>query len=518
MTDARVNDKVRTGIEGLDAILLGGITRLNNVLVEGAPGAGKTTLGLGFILAGAVLYDEPGLIVSFELDAAKLIRDAKGFNWDLKALVEDGRVKIIHATPMAILKEFRAPDSVLMEHIEKLGVKRLMIDGLTPLKLYAEANQLPFREDLHALIEDLTAHQVTTFVTCEREEQQSFGHERYVFDTIISLTRHETRRRVSRRLTIEKSRGQDFIGGSHAMELVAGVGVRVYRRAQSRPKADDTQPTSSTRISSGISILDAMMDGGLYAGSVTLVTGISGTGKTVAGVQFLCESARQGRRGVLVSLDEHPAQLIRNANSLSLGLGDLVERGMITLVYDSPLELDLDVHFDQLARLVEEKQIECIVFDSVAVYEMTNHEEAADYLYALATFCKNRLITAYFNYESPELLGVSQISEELKGSHLVDNILLLSYVEISTRLRRAISVPKVRGSRNVQETREYTIREGGISILDGTGESTAQDVPQLPFSAYYGLLSRSPTRHSPAIEEAITHGAPLPEDAAPGKD
>jgi circadian clock protein KaiC len=118
------------------------------------------------------------------------------------------------------------------------------------------------------------------------------------------------------------------------------------------------------------------------------------------------------------------------------------------------------------------------VFDSVAVYETASPEQAADFLYALADFVKGRLATAYFNYESPELLGVSQISQELKGSHLVDNIILLSYVEISTRLRRAIAVPKVRGSNNIQTTREYVIGAGGISLLD---ESVAEGQEATPW-------------------------------------
>jgi circadian clock protein KaiC len=150
------------------------------------------------------------------------------------------------------------------------------------------------------------------------------------------------------------------------------------------------------------------------------------------------------------------------------------------------------------------------VFDSIAVYEMTSRSEVADYLYALASFFKNRLATTLFNYESPELLGVSQISEELKGSHLVDNIILLNYVEISTVLRRALAVPKVRGSRNLQVTREYTIGLGGLNLLDESDNNT-QAVPQLPFSSYYGLLSRSPSRQSPMIEEAVANGEPLPE-------
>jgi circadian clock protein KaiC len=154
-----------------------------------------------------------------------------------------------------------------------------------------------------------------------------------------------------------------------------------------------------------------------------------------------------------------------------------------------------------------------VVFDSIAVYEMTSRSEVADYLYALATFFKNRLATTLFNYESPELLGVSQISEELKGSHLVDNIILLNYVEVSTVLRRAIAVPKVRGSRNLQITREYTIGVGGLLLIDES-DSESGAVPQLPFSSYYGLLSRSPSRQSPLIEEAVARGAPLPESSA----
>jgi circadian clock protein KaiC len=192
------------------------------------------------------------------------------------------------------------------------------------------------------------------------------------------------------------------------------------------------------------------------------------------------------------------------------------DAGRLFIHYESPLELELDVHFDRVAKLVEREKIDCIVFDSVAVYEMAEPEQVADFLYALADYFKGRLATVFFNYESPELLGVSQISENLKGSHLVDNIVLLSYVEISTRLRRAIAVPKMRGSRNIQTTREYVIGNGGLTLLDepDSGEGDADAVPQLPFSAYYGLLARSPSRRSPSIDEAVLQGKPMPDSTA----
>jgi len=307
-----------------------------------------------------------------------------------------------------------------------------------------------------------------------------------------------------------KSRGQDFIGGNHTMRIEGGKGIHVYRRAQSRPIGCHDQPTSNERLSIGSKAIDDMMDGGLYQGSVTMVSGISGTGKTVLSVQFLTSAIAAGHKTLLVSLDEHPRQLMRNASSLGFDLAGLVERGDLFIEYESPLELELDVHFERIATLVEKENIDCVVFDSVAVYEMASRGEVADYLYALATFFKNRLATIVFNYESPELLGLSQISKELKGSHLVDNIILLNYVEISTVLRRAIAIPKVRGSNNRQVTREYVIAEGGLQLLD-EGGNDANVVPQLPFSAYYGLLSRSPSRQSPLIEEAVAHGNGLPE-------
>jgi circadian clock protein KaiC len=509
-----MDELVKTGITGLDEVLRGGIPRNNNLIVEGPPGSGKTTFGLGFIYHGALDYDEPGAIVSFELDPAKLLRDAAGFNWDLQGMIDQGKIKIIQTSPAVLLSEFRSDDGAFAASLVAMGAKRLLIDGLTPLRLYAEVNDMPFREDVHLLIEGLTRLGVTTMVTAEKDESLTgvLAHERFVFDTIISLTLEEARRRSHRRLKVMKSRGQDFIGGSHTMRIEPQVGVHVYRRAQSRPVASPDQPTSEERLSTGSPAIDRMMDGGIYKGSVTLVSGISGTGKTVFSVQFLTNAVKTGHKALLVSLDEHPRQLIRNAKSLGFDLQGLVDSGNLFIHYESPLELELDVHFDRIVKLVEQEQIDCVVLDSIAVYEMTSAGEVADYLYALASFFKNRLATTLFNYESPELLGVSQISEELKGSHLVDNIILLNYVEISTVLRRALAVPKVRGSRNVQVTREYEIGEGGLLLLDERA-SEIQAVPQLPFSSYYGLLSRSPSRQSPAVEEALAAGAPLPDSA-----
>jgi circadian clock protein KaiC len=230
-------------------------------------------------------------------------------------------------------------------------------------------------------------------------------------------------------------------------------------------------------------------------------------------MQFLVEGAAKGKKGLMISLDEHPQQICRNADRLGIELQKHVENGNIRIIFDSPLELDLDEHFSQIKRYVEENKIERVVVDSLAAYENAQPDEAREFICALSTYFKDNLVTAFFNYESPELVGVSQISEELKASAIVDNIILLNYVEISTKLRRVITVPKSRGSDPDHESQEYIIKKGGINLVDKYEGPKASPVPQLPLNAYYGVLATSPTRRSPLIDESIQTGKPLPESS-----
>src|SRR3954464_8724907 len=120
---------IKTGIAGLDDILLGGIKQGNVLLVEGAAGVGKTTLGLEFIYRGVVEFDEPGLIISFELSPQKLLRDAAGFGWNFEELDRQGKLKIIYTSPLVLLNELQSHDSLLMNEVDRIGARRLFIDG-----------------------------------------------------------------------------------------------------------------------------------------------------------------------------------------------------------------------------------------------------------------------------------------------------------------------------------------------------------------------------------------------------
>jgi circadian clock protein KaiC len=323
----------------------------------------------------------------------------------------------------------------------------------------------------------------------------------YLTDTVIILRREQNRRGSRRSLEVTKSRGQDFDGGRHTLRINAGVGLEVFRRVQAPPRdmSKERQPTSSNRQSViGSGPLDELFGGGVFDGSVTMLVGVSGSGKTVLGTQLLLEGVKNKKRGLMVSLDEHPEQVMRNAETLGLNLREHLDSGAIQFFYDCPRELELDVHFARISRTIEEHQIERLIIDGMTSYMSALEDEQLyrEFFHALVSYSKGRLMTTFLSYENPELFGVNQFMPDFPVSSIVDNIVLLNFIELSNRLHRAITVAKARGSANKFVTREFTIGEGGIALVP---VDEAQALPVLPFSSYYGLLSRAPTRLSPGV-------------------
>jgi circadian clock protein KaiC len=171
---------------------------------------------------------------------------------------------------------------------------------------------------------------------------------------------------------------------------------------------------------------------------------------------------------------------------------------MIQFFYDCPREMELDVHFARIARTIEEHHIERLIIDGMSSYTaaLESVHPYREFFHALVNHTKQRLMTTFLSYENPELFGVNQFMPEFPVSSIVDNIVLLNFVELGNTLHRAITVAKARGSANRFVTREFTIGQGGIALLP-VDESVA--LPVLPFQSYYGLLSRAPTRLSPRL-------------------
>jgi circadian clock protein KaiC len=509
------SDLIQTGISGLDLIFRGGIPDGNVILLEGAVGTGKTLLGTEFIYRGAVDYGETGIIVTFEVSPRKLMRDAANFGWDLEALQQQNQVRIIFTSPQVLSQELRAPDSLLLEIAAEMGARRILIDGMSLLRAlpngFNNGNEDHgngigrYRQTLQQLLEGLQRENLTAVLTHEATSiaQQAFALEitEYLADTVIVLRREPNRRGASRSLEITKSRGQPFDAGRHTLRITAGKGLEVFRRAQAPPLDldEERQPTSSQRQSViGSGPLDELFGGGVYDGSVTMVVGVSGVGKSILSMQLLLEGANHQRPGLLVSLDEHPEQVMRNAETLGLNLRAHLDSGMIQFFYDCPREIELDVHFARIAQTIEAHNIQRLIIDGMTSYTSALEDEHPyrEFFHALVNYTKQRLMTTFLNYENPELFGVNQFMPDFPVSSIVDNIVLLNFVELGSTLHRAITVAKTRGSNNRFMTREFTIGQGGITILP-VDESVA--LPILPFQSYYGLLSRAPTRLSPQL-------------------
>jgi circadian clock protein KaiC len=171
---------------------------------------------------------------------------------------------------------------------------------------------------------------------------------------------------------------------------------------------------------------------------------------------------------------------------------------MIRVLYDSPQELEIDAHFDRIIRTIEEYKIERLLIDGMTSYSNALGDQVLyrDFIHSLVAYTKNKLMTTFFNYENPELFGVSNFMPDFAISSIVDNLILMNFVELGSSLRRAITVAKARGSEHEFVTREYTIGPGGINLQPVEEGKT---LPVQPFQSYYGLLSRAPARRSPDV-------------------
>ncbi len=490
-------DLVQTGIAGVDALLSGGLPRRNIVLVEGAVGTGKTTLGVEFVYRGASLFDEPGIVVLFEVSPAKLIRDAAGFGWDLPALERDGRLRIIFTTREVFRQEIQQADSLLLEQAAKMKARRIFVDGVSALG----AGVLEPRESFHVFVEGLQREDLTPVLALEAAALRNGSAllpEESIADTVIRLTIEDVQRAAVRSLEIAKSRGHDFQMGRHTFRIVDGKGIEAYRRVQAprvaareRAAAYDT----TKRATTGVPGLDDIVNGGYFHGSTTVVAGISGVGKSVMALQYIAEGARRGERSLMLSLDEQVPQVIRNASTIGIDLPSLIDGGLIRLHYDPPQEIEVDHHFDTIERIIEEFRPARVVIDSLSTYGSnlgTGGRVFRDFFHALIALMKENQIAAVYNHENPEMLGMTRMMGNFAMSSLVDNILLLNWVELGDEFRLGLTVAKMRANPTSHVTHECEIVDGqGMRVLP---RRLPVQSTHAAFAAYGGLISRAPTR------------------------
>ena len=504
----------RTGISGLDSILEGGIPRSNVTLVEGAIGTGKTTMGVEFVYRGASEFDEPGLIVLFEVSPEKVVRDAAQLGWDLPALERQGRVKIVYTTRQVFRQELQQADSLLLQEAAQMGAARLFVDGVVGVIDGGGDGQEP-REAFHVLVEGLQRDRLTAMLAVEATaltQDRLPVLEESIADTVIRLRMEDVQRATTRSIEIIKSRGHSYQMGRHTFRIVTGRGIEVYRRVQapraaSRDRAAAFDP--SRRATTGVPGLDEVVNGGYFLGSTTVVAGISGVGKSVMALQYIAEGARLGEPSLMLTLDEQVPQVLRNAKSIGIDLQAHIDRGVVQLYYDPPQEIEVDHHFHTIEQIVKDFRPRRAVLDSISTYGSslgTQGRVFRDFFHALVALMKEYQVAAVYNHENPEMLGMSSMMGAFGMSSLVDNIILMNWIELGDTFRLGLTVAKMRANPTVRETHECEITDGqGMRVLPRR-LPLAAPTAMAPFSSFGGLISRAPERHTHGTEPGEVTG------------
>ena len=203
-------------------------------------------MGTEFIYRGIVEFNEPGLIIVFETNPGKLIRDAAAFGWNLEELQKQGKLQIIFTSPEVFDQELLSTDSLLLETAKDMGAQRIFVDGISLLgRLLRSKPGTGYRELLHQLIESLNRENLTAMFSFEMGTSADaiapLEMTDFLVDTVIQLGRERIGRRTQRSLEILKSRGQDYDGGEHSLHIIGGQGLEVFRRVQA-PLRPGAQP------------------------------------------------------------------------------------------------------------------------------------------------------------------------------------------------------------------------------------------------------------------------------------
>ncbi|MCL4693909.1 MAG: circadian clock protein KaiC [Candidatus Hydrogenedentes bacterium] len=467
-TDAGVA-KASTGVLGLDEILLGGIPSRRTTLLLGGPGAGKTVLALQSLLHAAELHQEPGVFVAFEENSDRILQNANGFDWNTTAL-QDGRVVFMDAGISSADAQVGAFDlegllAAIGAKAGEIGAKRVVFDGIDML-LGLLNDAVAERREVLRLNAWLARTGLTGIVTGKSQSDQPQSLEPYEFlqfmaDCVVYLHRRISGRTSERGLRVLKYRGSGFFENECPLSIGPhGVTVAFQGRAAT------SRGASTTRISSGIQRLDAMLEGGFYRGSTVLVSGNPGTAKTSLCGAFTDAACARGERVLYVGLDESGNELVRNLKSIDVNLEPHQKRGVLRIHSPSAVATSPQEHFVAIQRLIEDHQPEVLVVDPLsAVLKYGGESLAMEMWLRLRYLCEERQITTMVT----SLLDVANPDSEstdVQVSTVADTWIHLTYTARGGERNRALTIIKSRGTQNSNQVRELVLSKEGISLAD----------------------------------------------------
>ena len=456
--------KSPTGIAGLDQVTGGGLPSGRVTLVAGGAGAGKTLLGLQFLVAGARDYGEPGVLLTFEESAAKVAANVRSLGFDLEKLQEAGSLAVLsfRVDPAEIVAagefDFEPMFVVLADAIGRVGAKRVVLDTIEVL-FGAFGDDATVRAELSRLARWLEDRGVTAIVTGERGDGTLTRHgiEEYVSDCVIVLDHRVVDEVSTRRLRVVKYRGSahgtneyPFFISAHGFVVLPVTSIALDYEA------------SGQRVSLGVARLDQMLGGGVFQGSTVMVSGTAGTGKTSLAAQFLDAACGRGERALWILSEESPAQVLRNMRSIGLDLRRWVDAGLLRIWAARPSAFGLEAHLAILAQLLEEVTPSVAVLDGITGLTHTAGAPEVTAMVArqldlLKTRGVTTVATALGHGEETTVVGVSS---------LVDTWLLLRNVESNGERNRLLFALKSRGTAHSNQVREFKLTSHGIELVD----------------------------------------------------
>ncbi|MBD2776290.1 ATPase domain-containing protein [Iningainema tapete] len=456
-----VQHRLSTGVSGLDEVLHGGLLPNRAYLVRGGPGTGKTTLGIHFLAAG-VANGETSLYITLGEPAEQIRANAEALNCNAK------NIDFLDLSPNAefFLRvetyDIFSPAEVerepitqrIIEQVEALKPRRVFVDCMTQFR-YLSNDTFLFRKQVLSFIRFILAQEATVLFASESSNTTPDDDLQFIGDGIIHLHHSLTERNIC----VSKYRGSDFQGGLHPMRLTK-TGMEVFPRLQ--PEVDQKQFVCEA-IPSGVPELDQMLHGGLERGTVTLLTGATGAGKTTLGVQFISGAAHRGERSVIYTFAETPESLLFRSESVNIPIKAMRECGILSII-EIPLQLTAD-EFSRLVQAeVEQKQAKIVMIDSICGYqEALGGKDLVSHLHVLCRYLQNMGVTVLLINDTEYIIGEFRTTE-FGISHLVDNIVFLRYLEIQGQMRKAIGVLKKRLSDFEKNLREIEINRYGIKV------------------------------------------------------
>lgn len=458
--------KIRTGVKGFDELFYGGILAGSMVLVEGIPGAGKTTLGIEFIYRGVRDFGENGLILTFEQFPESLYRDACNLGWDLQEMEKENRLRVVCTSPEVAL----APELKFLEQVAgEIGAKRVLVDSISHFRQVI-SNPLKLRQAVYAFCNGLRRLGLTSFLVKEQERDDEDLHtfEEFLVDVVVRL-HYGARGGLQRRRTLEiiKSRGQSHFSGRHSFQIKEG-GINVYSL---RPLLPGPQggPTTERRVKTGIRGLDDLLQGGFPGGAGIVVAGEAGTGKSVLGTEYLVKGAILYReKGCYVSLEEPPERIIARSASFSWNLPALIEQSLVQVFYRPFVDVNLDQFITEMGVFIRQHQIKRLVLDSLPALINGVQDTAAlrEKLFYLTAYLKNLDCTSLFLY--PTEVGQEDGQFGIVQS-LVQGSILLKSLLFHNRRMRLLELYKLRGTGHATGNHLMEITKGGVQVFPRPG-------------------------------------------------